>query len=213
MVSNLIKSKKVFLALILLFFLTSFIVVFLSRGTVINEMGLYRFFSIIPLYLKIPIIVTASLLFITGLQTFLCSLFSFKKISLRNIVHISGGLTVVLCILFLFLPVYQFRGFPEGVVREGDIKIKVENVSVNPQTMSVTARISIEKNKKIVEGTTSFNNPLITKDGVVWISGVDSNGIIFKYQPFSILPFVTLLCAVCFVISLSIQTVKTFLRK
>ncbi|OMH40440.1 hypothetical protein [Desulfurobacterium indicum] len=212
MVFKLIKSIRVFLFLLLCFFVSSFVIIFTSKGT-INEMGLYRLIPLMPLYLKIPIIITSLLLLLTGIQTLLCSISSFKPVSLKNLLHITGGATIVLIVLFLFIPVYQFRGFPGRTVKGKNISIKIEKVNINPQTMSASAKVSIEKNEQVDSGSTAFNSPLITKNGVVWISGMDSNGMIFKYQPFSLIPFVTLLSAVSFIILLSIETVKTFIKK
>ncbi|WP_457570388.1 hypothetical protein [Desulfurobacterium sp.] len=212
MVFRLIKSTRVFLFLVLCFFISSFAVIFTSRGT-INEMGLYRLIPLMPLYLKIPITITSLLLLLTGIQTLLCSISSFKLVSLKNLLHITGGITITLIVLFLFIPVYQFRGFPGSTVKGKNISIKVEKVNINPQTMSASAKVSIEKNEQVDSGLTAFNSPLITKNGVVWISGMDSNGMIFKYQPFSLIPFITLFSAVSFIILLSIETVKTFIEK
>ncbi|WP_456395207.1 hypothetical protein [Desulfurobacterium sp.] len=212
MVFKMIKSTKIFLILVLCFFLSSFVVIFTS-GETVHEMGLYRLIPLMPAYLKISIITTSLLLLLTGIQTLLCSISSFKLVSLKNLLHITGGTTIMLIVLFLFIPVYQFRGFPGSTVKGKNISIKVEKVNINPLTMSASARVSIKKNEQVDSGFTAFNSPLITKNGVIWISGIDSNGIIFKYQPFSFLPLVTLLSAVSFILLLSIETVKTFTER
>ncbi|WP_457568566.1 hypothetical protein [Desulfurobacterium sp.] len=211
MVSKVLTSKKTFFLLIFSFLISSLALMTLENG-VINETGLYLLIASMPLYLKIPVVATVTFLFLSGAQTFLCSMLSLKLNSLKNAVHLFGGATIVLSTLFLFLPVYQFKGYPGSVVKGKQIEIKVEKVTVNPETMSVYAKIAIDKNGKVTEGITSFNSPLITANGVVWIAGMDKTGILFKYQPFSLLPFATLASAICFYVSLLIQTGKILLK-
>jgi hypothetical protein len=183
-----LKSVKLFGILNFLFFLFTFAVLLQVKIPI----GLTQISSIHDKVLKILIASLGFVLLLLAVQTLYCR----GTGKLKVLLHITAGLSLLTLILTpLFWKSRTFYLYPESYVEIDGKEIGLTKLSMDGYR--VRGNFFIEENGKKVSKVVSFNEPLISSLGMVWIRDVNfSRGmpiVEVQYSNFSIVPFLFVL--------------------
>ncbi len=206
-----LTSVKLFL-LIAVFMLLSFSVsLFLLKGYVVHEVGLLSSLRMFPFVYKVFIVLSMLSLALLGLQTFICRLLSPSGV-LSALMHVFAGISLVLMVSFSTLETYTFRIYPGTYVKIGDVVVALEDFRFDRKNMNFDALFSVKKGREEVSSHVSYNKPLISKIGNLWVLDLKPSYYGFeieaKYQPFSFLPFALLTSSLIFLLLLTKKIFK-----
>jgi hypothetical protein len=185
------KSVKLMGALTLLFTLFSFGVVFSEEG-IVPAAGLTAALGKLSLDFKLFALGVGLCLGLIALQTAYCRLGGSSWLS--KLFHLSVALSLLTVVAFpLTTKAYRFPLYPYSFVKVEGRAVGLKGISFNPRTFEVSGRFFVETEGKKVEGTVSFNSPLISREGFLWIKDAQVVGGIpvlqVEFVPFTPLPF------------------------
>jgi len=211
MLFKFLTSVKLFLFITVFMFMSFVVSLFLLKGYVVHEVGLLSSLRMFPLFYKVFIAFSIISLILIGIQTFICSLLSPSGL-LSVLMHVFAGISLVLMASFSTLKTYTFKIYPETYVKVGSTVIALEDFKFDRKNMNFDALFSVKRSGKTVKSHVSYNHPLISFLGNVWVSDIRPSYYGFeieaKYQPFSVLPFALFVSSLIFLLLLSVKVVK-----
>ena len=190
MVFRFLKSKKLFLALVMLFLMVSICDVILLNGRTIGQIGMLK--ANLPTCMKTMFTITTLMIFLIGVQTIICGLDK----SIKGLIHIILGLTLIFLCSPIFMVKKQFYMYPRTYVKIDDRLIVLKKFSFDYKNLNYRADFIIENGKRNAEGSVSYNKPMLSRLGNIWIKGISSrNGlpmVYVEYMKFSLVPYIIL---------------------
>jgi len=208
MLSNLLKSVKLFLLLFLLMLAIFSTCIFLLKGTVIHEAGVLSSIGRLPVAYRVTILGSLAALSLLGLQTALCRLLFPLELT-STLMHLLAGASILLAALFSTVESYTFTIYPGTFVKVGKTTIALEDFRFDRENMNFDALFTVKRESRSVSSHVSYNSPLISKLGNVWVLDVHPGyyglEVQAKYQPFSTLPFLLLFTSSAFLLLLIIK--------
>ena len=203
MVSKVLKSVKLFGILSLLFFVSAFSV-FSMSDRMIHETDVLKLFQDFSLPLKLSVLSLGVVSLLISVQTIYCNL-KRKKVSL--FFHLATGIALLLILSFPFYTeTEEFYLYPGSYVKAGKTVVALEDLSFDRKTMNVTGKFWLKDENKEVKGNVSYNSPLLSKLGKIWIEDVRFEMGIpvveVKFMKFTILPYLLLILSALMVVLL-----------
>ena len=181
------KSVKLF-GVFSLFFLTAGFTVSLFERKMVGLTGVITNFVNFSTVLKVSVLSLGGVLLLTSIQTLYCR----GKGKLDIALHVTAGLSLITLALIPFT--WQAKTlylYPYSYVKLGKTTVGLKGVKFG--SSGITGEFFIEKKGKRVEEKVSFNRPLLSEEGFLWVKGIaEFNGIPaveVKFSPFSVAPF------------------------
>ncbi len=197
------KSIKLFLFLVLLFGVSAFVLSVFHKG-VIQSFEVRQFVDRTQWEWVFGFILFASSVFLIALQTLFCP--SLKR-KLLFFFHLCVAFVLILLLFFGFVVKTEYvLLYPQSYVEVDEKVVALEDFSFDLKKRNLKCRVFIQDKNGKTEGTVSFNSPLISSKGFLWIQGFFSqNGVPvfkFEYVEFSVVPFLIFIFSVAFLVLL-----------
>ena len=200
------KSVKLLGGLSILFLIGGFSVSLFEKR-VVGLTGVLTDFALFSTVLKISTLIVGGALFLISLQTLYCR----GKGKLDVILHVTAGLSLITLILIPFTwKTKTFYLYPYSYVEVDKRVIGLKGIEFGK--FGITGNFFIEQNRNRTEGKVSFNRPLLSEKGFLWIEGVrEFNGVPaveVKFSPFSAVPILFVTLFGLFTILLGVRLLK-----